>query len=70
MKKLRRMNEHAMLGGVCSGLAYYFGLETWLVRLLYVFLVGALGTGVIFYILLWAFVPRYETDPEDYVKLN
>jgi phage shock protein PspC (stress-responsive transcriptional regulator) len=35
MKKLRRMNEHAMLGGVCSGIAYYLGIETWLVRLIY-----------------------------------
>lgn len=70
MKKLRRMNENAMLGGVCSGIAYYLGIETWIVRMFYFGLIYLLGTGIIFYILMWIFIPEYEKDPEDYNNLN
>lgn len=39
MKKQRtlyRDSEHARIAGVCAGIANYFGLETWLVRILVV----------------------------------
>ena len=35
-KQLYRNPENARIAGVCSGIAEYFGLETWLVRILVV----------------------------------
>lgn len=69
MKKFRRMNQHASIAGVCSGLAYYFGMQTWIVKLIMVILVLGYGVGVIPYILVALFAPRYEQDPEDYEAL-
>ncbi|MEW9797490.1 envelope stress response membrane protein PspC [Alteromonas sp. CYL-A6] len=35
-RTLYRDTEHARIAGVCAGIANYFGLETWLVRILVV----------------------------------
>lgn len=46
------------LGGVCGGIAEYFGIDSLLVRIAFVALVIGLGTGVFAYILLWLLAPR------------
>ena len=46
------------LGGVCGGIADYFGIDSLLVRIAFVALVIGLGTGVFAYILLWLLAPR------------
>ena len=33
-KQLYRDTDNARIAGVCAGIAHYFGLETWLVRIL------------------------------------
>lgn len=60
-KKLMRDPDDKILGGVCSGLAHYFGIEpVWLRVILVVFcLVG--GSGVLVYIILWIVMPIAET---------
>jgi len=50
-----------MLGGVCAGIADFFGLDPTLVRLFFVFLAIFAGGGVLLYILLWIIVP---TEPK------
>ncbi|MCW8092875.1 envelope stress response membrane protein PspC [Alteromonas sp. ASW11-130] len=35
-KQLYRDTEHARIAGVCAGVANYFGIERWLVRILFV----------------------------------
>jgi phage shock protein PspC (stress-responsive transcriptional regulator) len=54
------------IGGVCSGLAAYFGIENWLMRLLWVILFFATGGGLMFilYIVLWIAVPKAVTAAE------
>ena len=52
-KKLYRDENHKILGGVCSGIAAYIGIDPIIVRLVFIFS----GIGFIAYILLWAFVP-------------
>lgn len=56
-KKLLRSADDVVLGGVCSGLGYYFGIQTKWVRILFVlfFLFG--GSGVLLYIVLWIVMP-------------
>ena len=53
-KRLFRDEQNKVLGGVCSGIANYFVIEPWIVRILWLFLVGL---NVLIYIILWIAVP-------------
>ena len=55
---LRRVRDDRWLGGVCGGLARMLGVESWVLRLAFTLLFMLWGTGLIFYILLWIFVPE------------
>ena len=52
-KRLYRDENNKILGGVCAGIANYFGIDALVVRILFV----VTGIGFFAYILLWAFVP-------------
>jgi phage shock protein C len=57
MEKRLTRSRNRMLGGVCAGLAEFFGLDPTLVRLFFVFFGIFAGGGVLLYILLWIIVP-------------
>ncbi|MFC2098891.1 PspC domain-containing protein [Bacteroidota bacterium] len=65
-RKFYRDPDNTAIGGVCSGLAAYFGIEIWLMRLLWVIFFFATGGGLIFilYIVLWIAVPKATTAAE------
>ncbi len=63
-KKLFRDSDDKFLGGVCSGLAHYFGMDVIWMRLLWLVLFFFLGTGFLIYILLWILIPQAETTAE------
>jgi phage shock protein PspC (stress-responsive transcriptional regulator) len=48
-----------MIGGVCAGIAEYFGVSATLVRVIYVLLsISSVGfPGILVYILLWIIMP-------------
>ena len=56
-KPLRRNMFNKVIGGVCSGLADYFGLDVVLVRAVFVasFLFAGVGGGL--YLVLWLLMP-------------
>ena len=57
-----RDTQQGVLGGVCSGLAAYFGIDVVLVRLIAVgLLFVSFGTAVLVYIVLWLVVPEAKT---------
>ncbi|MCX6799310.1 MAG: PspC domain-containing protein [Candidatus Diapherotrites archaeon] len=58
MKRLYRSGNEKILGGVCGGLAEYFGIDPVLVRLAWVLLSLAWGTGILLYIICWIIIPR------------
>ncbi len=61
-KRLFRNSEDEVVGGVCSGIAAYFGIEDPLwVRLAFVVLIISGGFGIPAYLILWAIVPKAET---------
>lgn len=63
--KYKRMKQHAFLGGICSGLAYTFNMQTWIVRLIVLICAWSMiGLGL--YLLVWWLAPQYQTDPSDY----
>lgn len=59
-KKLSRSTDDKLLGGVCGGLARFFGVDATLVRLVMVGLVLFAGMGPIVYLVLWAVMPSDE----------
>ncbi len=64
-KRLYRINEGAMLGGVCNGIAAYFAIDVTIVRL--VFLVLALltvGTAALAYLAMMFVIPIADTSAE------
>ncbi len=63
-RKLYRDESRKIIGGVCSGLAYYFSINPVWVRLLAVILLVFYGVGLIPYILLWILVPGNNQLPE------
>ncbi len=57
LNAFRRSNTDRWVGGVCGGLACLTGIESWAWRLIFTVLLLFGGTGALFYILLWIFVP-------------
>ena len=58
-QRLERISDEAMVGGVCAGLAHYFGLNRTVVRLL--FLIGIPLPGfpaLLIYAILWIAMPK------------
>ncbi len=53
-KRLYRDEHNKVLGGVCSGIANYFGIEPLVVRILWFFLIGV---NILGYLILWIAVP-------------
>lgn len=61
-KRLFRNPEDEVVGGVCSGIAAYFGVNDPLwVRLTFIVFVLSGGFGVPLYLILWAILPKAET---------
>ncbi len=60
-RKLYRNPDDAMLAGVASGIATYFGWEPALVRVAFVLAVIFHGSGILIYFLLWICMPKAKT---------
>lgn len=56
-KKLYRSTEDKKIAGVCGGLGDYFDIDPTIIRLIWVSMILAVGSGVIAYILAWIIVP-------------
>jgi phage shock protein C len=57
-QKLTRSRSERILGGVCGGLARWIGIDPIFIRLFFVVLAAAGGSGVGVYILLWIIIPE------------
>ena len=61
-KRLYRDKDDKIIGGVCSGLAAYFGIhDTVWVRIAFVILALVFGSSFILYLVLWAIIPPAKT---------
>lgn len=84
-RKLFRDPTSKVIGGVCSGLAHYFKMETWIVRLIFILsllspaIFGILDFGVfsgslsgftfLLYLVLWIVVPK-ANRPTDFLAMR
>ncbi|HEY0903450.1 MAG TPA: PspC domain-containing protein [Marmoricola sp.] len=58
-RRLARTRDDKMIGGVCGGLARYFGVDPTLVRVLAVLaLVFGFPAALVGYLLAWAIMPQ------------
>lgn len=64
-KRLYKSDTEVMIGGVCGGLAEYFNIDPSIVRLIYVLLGVTGGSGLFFYLLLWAILPTKSEISND-----
>jgi phage shock protein C len=72
-KKLYRSEDQRVIGGVCAGLARYFGVDPVLMRLIFAALALVQGLGVIAYLIIWLVVPDEkdrELSGEDSIRAN
>jgi len=64
-KELRRSATDVKLCGVCGGIAEYFGLDSNLVRLVWVAISLFAGTGLLLYIIAAVLMPTADVPQKD-----
>ena len=61
-KQLMRDTEHGLIGGVCAGVAAYFGVNPLWIRLIAIFSPFiTFGTAVLIYVVMWLSIPEART---------
>ncbi len=65
-KRIYRDSKNSMLAGVCAGIAKYFDLDPTIVRILWVVVTLAGGSGLIAYIICALIIP----DEPEYNEVN
>lgn len=55
---LRRSRDDRVIAGVCGGLGRYFGIDAVILRIAFVVLLLAGGTGLLLYIVGWIAIPE------------
>lgn len=61
--RLQRDTQHKVIGGVCSGLANYFGIDVTLIRVLFAGALLVFSSGFWIYVLLWIVMPSPKVVP-------
>lgn len=64
VKKLYRDMDQKFIGGVCSGLEHYLGIDALWIRIIFIFLTIFSGFGLVAYIILWVLVPEAATTAQ------
>ncbi len=63
-RKLYRDPDDKVVGGVCSGMAHYFGMDPLWLRLIFAILFFGWGTGFLAYMILLIIIPKAKTTAE------
>ena len=63
-RRLYRNPDDRVLGGVCSGIAAYFGIDPLIVRIIMLITAFTFGFGIFLYVALWILVPAAITTSQ------
>jgi len=63
LHRLTRSATDRVIGGVCGGLGAHTGLPSWAWRVIFCATMFYFGIGLLFYLLLWIFVPAGTESP-------
>ncbi len=62
VKKVKRLyrapSRDSIVAGVCAGIANYFSIDPFIIRLFWILLIFGYGTGIVAYIIAWVIIPR------------
>lgn len=61
LKKLYRDTEDKVIGGVCSGIGHYFGINPKWIRIGFLLMLFFFGFSLLAYVLLWMVIPKAKT---------
>ena len=61
-KRLLRIRQGRIVGGVCAGLGAYFGIDVNLVRLAFGVFTVFYGLGILLYLIAWLILPEQVED--------
>jgi phage shock protein PspC (stress-responsive transcriptional regulator) len=64
LRKLYRHPDRAVMGGICSGLSVYLGVNEMAVRVFFILSMLFFGTGLFMYLVLWMIIPVAKTLTE------
>ncbi|MFZ5987774.1 MAG: PspC domain-containing protein [Bacillota bacterium] len=59
-KKLYLSDTDKKIGGVCGGLGEYFGIDTTIVRIIWVLFAFFAGSSILAYFICWFIIPRKQ----------
>lgn len=65
-KKLYRSESDKKLCGVCGGIAEYFGLDSTIIRLLWIIASLFVGSGILCYLICALIMPVKKEEPLEY----
>ena len=71
--RITKSKTDRVIDGVCGGLAEYFGIDSLIVRLVFVALIFTNGIGIILYIVLMIIMPKaqsIEQSPKETIQEN
>lgn len=63
-KRMYRDPDNRILGGVCSGMGAYFGIDPIILRIIFVVAVLGFASGLIIYLILWIVIPEAKTTAQ------
>ena len=73
-RKLYRDPDNSVFGGICSGLAAYFNVDPWVIRIIFIIMlfinviiphfISLFGFGILLYFILWIVVPKARTTAQ------
>jgi len=62
--RMYRDTDHRIIGGVCSGMAAYWDIEPWVIRIIFVVLAMMGGLGILVYLILYIVIPEAKTTAQ------
>ncbi len=63
--KLYRSRSERKIAGVCGGLAVYFKVDPFLIRLIFILFFLAGGAALLIYVIMWLIVPLEPTKTSE-----
>jgi phage shock protein PspC (stress-responsive transcriptional regulator) len=62
--RMYRDTDHRVIGGVCSGLGAYWGIDPVIIRVIFVAFILAGGIGALVYLILYIVIPEAKTTAQ------
>jgi phage shock protein PspC (stress-responsive transcriptional regulator) len=63
-RRMYRDPDDRTVGGVCSGLAAYWNIDPVILKVIFILLVIAGGSGILIYLILWIVLPEAKTTAQ------